>query len=59
MAGKRPLKLVKWLALTSGSVPGSMSLIRANVPMTMTKIAYNSPTATIFKWVLRSALYIE
>ena len=59
MAGKRPLTVVEWLALTSGAVPRSMSLTCANVPTTVTKIAPKRPRSTIFKWVLRLALYIE
>ena len=59
MAGKRPLTVVAWLALTSGAVPRSMSLTCANVPTTATKIAPMRLTTTIFKWVLRLALYIK
>jgi len=59
MAGKRPLTVVEWLALTSGAVPRSMSLRCANEPTNVTKIAPKRPRSTIFKWVLRLALYIE
>jgi hypothetical protein len=59
MAGKRPLTVVVWLALTSGAVPRSMSLTCANVPTIETKIAPKRPTTTIFKWVLPLAVYIK
>ena len=59
MAGKRPLTVVEWLALTNGAVPRSMSLTCAKVPTTVTKIAPKRPRTTIFKWVLWLALYIK
>ena len=48
MAGNCPLRAVDWPAFTSGAVPRSMSLTRANVPTMATKVAHNRPTTTIF-----------
>jgi anti-sigma-K factor RskA len=59
MAGSLPLMAVGWPALTSGAVPRSTSRTLAKMPTAATMVAHRRPTTMIFKWVRRSALYIE
>jgi len=50
---------VDCLALTSGSVPKSMSVLCAKMPTQVTTTAHRRPTTTIFKCVRRSLVCIE
>src|SRR5271154_1629958 len=60
MVGAWPLIAVGWPAfLTSTSVPRSTLPTWAKMPITATTVAHRRPITTIFKWVPRSALYIE
>src|SRR3984885_1261237 len=56
---KLPLMTVGWPALTSGAVPRSKLSSPANLPTTASKTAHSKPTATILRWVPRSAPYME
>src|SRR5580698_9380435 len=59
MVGGCPLIVVGWPAFTSAAVPRSMSLTWEKTPTAATTVAHRRPNTMIFRWVPRSALYIE